>query len=355
MPQALALSCFAGLPILGLESQGLDVAAHLGTSSYGLATSELNFPDIPTASSTDAWEDVIEERVKDPSDLLVFCQPECAVWSSAGKSHGSRDGWREDPRLANFHSCVNQILSLRPKVAFIESVPNAYKNARPLMVDFASRAKDHGLSTTFLFVNGAHHGLPQTRKRFFLVLHQGAFRVAPPLVTRLATCGDAIDSVSDPGPFTELQPFTLKNIDKIRPGNEASPFNVWRKMAEAGEITEERHVFPSGKSRVVGRPRMFEARLPQNGQMGAFIGDFYIHPKLPRRIGVNEAKALNCVPQSYKLAGGWRGHLSLLARSVMPPVAAWAAEQALANWDSAALNYPEANYIDLRTKGSLFL
>lgn len=341
----IAVSCFAGLPILGMKNAGFDVPVHLGTSGYGLSSAALNFPDMEQTDSVDEWRPMLDRVLENPADSIIFAQPECAVWSQAGKSHGARDRWQSDPRLANFKSCVDLILDVRPKFAFVESVPLAYSNGRELMVEFAEQAYAVGMSTSYMFVNAVHHKVPQVRKRFFLVFHKSAFRPTP-VFHDPVTVREALADVNDPGHYSKMPDKLLPYVQQCGPNE--SPLIHWNK-----DNPPETHEFHAN-GHVKNRPRMMEHRLPLDSPGGVYFGDFVIHPTEDRYLGVNEAKALCAVPQSYQLDGPAGYHFSLLARSVMPPVAQYVGEQALANWDNPILNDPISDFIDHREVGSLF-
>ena len=94
---------------------------------------------------------------------------------------------------------------------------------------------------------------------------------------------------------------------------------------------------------VRGRPRMMEARLPWDSVMGAFIGDFYIHPLENRNLGVNEARALCQYPEDWQLGCRPSGAFSEFARAVLPPVAEWLGVQIMRSLDAPSLNMPEVD------------
>ena len=129
------------------------------------------------------------------------------------------------------------------------------------------------------------------------------------------------------------------------------PNEGFRKYWEIDNPPDTHDKDPRGFVR--GRPRMMEARLPWDTHMGAFIGDFYIHPTEPRNLGVNEARALCCYPTKWKIGCPEPSAFSEFARAVLPPAADWLGEQIVASLENVRLNYYGVDRIDF-LRSSLF-
>jgi DNA (cytosine-5)-methyltransferase 1 len=317
-----------------------DVLAHFEESNYGVPTFKKNFPDIPVYFPVDDWP--IEEY-KDKVDW-VYCNPPCAVFSAAGKSHGSKDGWKKDPRLQCYKNAFSLLGKLRPKILTIESVTNAYKNGKEFLQELEKQAEDLGYSVTHLFINGQDCGLPQKRLRHFFVVHKGQF-IINKATAKHRTVKEVIGKIKKPGWHRPIREDLQKYLPIIK-ANEG-----FRLYWEKDNPPEKQIIDKNG--RVTGRPRMMEARLPWDKNMGAFIGDFYIHPNKPRSLGVNEARALCGYPSNWKIGCTPPSAFSEFARAVLPPVAEWLASQVIQNLQHPPLNKPYIDHIDF-SQHSLF-
>ncbi len=332
-PTALGAYIFAGGQAVGV-SKHFDIQAHFEDGNYGVETFKKNFNNIPVHTDVAEWP---TEQYKNKIDW-VYCNPPCAVFSAAGKSHGSRDGWKKDPRLQCYKNCFALLEAINPKVLTIESVTNAYKNGKEFLQELEDEAIALGYCVTHLFVNAQDCGVPQKRLRHFFVCHRGEFKTDRPDSPHRSV-KDVIGRIKKPGWSRPIREDLQKYLPIIK-ANEGFRTH-WEK-----DNPPEKQIVESG--RVKGRPRMMEARLPWDRNMGAFIGDFYIHPIEPRSLGVNEARALCCYPSDWKLGCAPASAFSEFARAVLPPVAEWLAGEIAKNLDKPPINdhyVDQTNYI----------
>jgi DNA (cytosine-5)-methyltransferase 1 len=339
-PTALGAYIFAGGQTVGVEKAGFEVLAHFEDGKYGVATFQKNRPNIPVFTDPAKWP-IEEYRGKVD---WVYCNPPCAVFSNAGKSHGSLNGWRTDPRLGCYRRCFALLESLQPHVLTIESVTNAYRNGREFLQELEVEAAALGYSTTHLFIDGQYCGLPQSRRRHFSTFTRARFHaIAPDFATRV-NVSDILKDIHEPGFHRAIKPELASIYARLKPR---------QGVAEAWMEDHPKETWEVINGRVKGRPRMMEARVPWNDVMGAFIGDFYIHPLEARPLGVNEARALCMYPEDWILGCPPASAFSEFARSVLPPVAEWVGKQVLATFERAPLNQPVHDLFDFTTPHSL--
>lgn len=329
-PTALGAYIFAGGQTVGV-SKTFDVLAHFENGNYGVATARRNFPDIPIFTDVETWP--VQDYVGKVD--WVFCNPPCAVWSAAGKSHGSSEGWRTDPRLGCYRHCFGLLEQIQPRFMSIESVTNAYKNGKEFLQELEVIAHELSYSVTHVFIDAYFCGVPQNRRRHFFVAHRGRFDIEKP-TARHRTVRDVIGRIRNPGWSRPVREDLVKYLPMIRE-NEG-----FRQYWEKDNPPELQVVDPRGFVR--GRPRMMEARLPMDRPMGAFIGDFYIHPTEARNLGVNEARALCCYPPDWKLGCPPPSAFSEFARAVLPPVAEWLGVHVSRSLDNPSLNQPYTDH-----------
>jgi site-specific DNA-cytosine methylase len=338
-PTAIGAYIFQGSQTVGI-SKHFDVLAHFEDGRYGVETAKKNFPELPIYTDVNTWP--VEEFLGKID--LVYCNPPCAVFSNAGRSHGSRDGWRKDPRLSCYRNCFGLLDSIAPKVLTIESVTNAYTNGREFMVELEQRANEKGYNVTHVFVDAILCGVPQFRRRHFFVAHKMPIDFKRPNKPQ-RTVKDVLGRIKKPGWSRPVRE-DLKQYMPMVKANEGL-----RKYWEIDNPPEAQERDPRGFVR--GRPRMMEARLPWDTPMGAFIGDFYIHPIEDRNLGVNEARALCCYPSNWKLGCPDASAFSEFARAVLPPVADWLGEQIAASLSNSFLNDHHVDHVDF-IRHSLF-
>ena len=338
MMTALGAYIFAGGFTLGVEKH-FRVQAHLEGNSYGVKTFKLNRPQVPVYIGYDKWP---AQRFKRRVNF-VYCNPPCAPFSSAGASIlNGKDNWRTDPRTACMEQCFSLLEKIEPDVLAIESVTNAFTRGRELFDAFSVRAHEQGYAVTHVLENSKWMETPQHRKRYFFVAHKYALHHerlnwAPPVTVR-----ERLATVQDPGYHRPVKPQYQRYYDQLVEVN--GPNGGIRALWEKDNPPESQIRTRFG---VAGRPRMMEHRIPIDKPMGAFIGDFHIHPTEPRNLGINEAKALCGYPLDYKFVND-RAAFSELARGVMPNVGAWLARSVRSTIEHAEKTTLEAKILDLQ-------
>ena len=316
--KALGAYIFAGGFTVGV-SRHFKVVGHLEGNDYGVETARLNFPKMPIRYGKEKWQ------VDDPnfSELdFLYANPPCAIFSPMGivttKGAGS---WKDDPRLECWKNAVELVDVLKPRAFALESVCQAYTRGRGLVDEFTRVALERGYSVTHLLVDAKWTGIPQSRKRFFIVFHKQPrllgyqFNYAPP-----PTVGEVLATIDDPGhrTITTSRKDWYDLVARTPQGDRV--VHTWQKDHPGYETRL------NAQGKVAGRPSFQDRRLSADEVMGAWVGDKFYHPTEPRHIGLNEAKAICGYPDDFQIAPkDLRGFGSLLARAVMPPVGEWLA------------------------------
>lgn len=315
-PTAVGMHIFAGGFTVGVREAGFEVACHLEVSPYGVSTAESNL-GLPVFWPKERWPmDALEEAEVD----FLYANPPCAVFSNMGVTHDAGPGsqaWRGDPRTSCWWDVLKAAERVQPRVWAIESVTQAYGTGRPLVDEFTRRSVAGGWSVTHLFVDSRWHGIPQGRRRFLFVAHRpGELDLEPTSFAPPPTVGEVLSRVPEPGPYS-APPGLLKYAAATPPGGSVS------------ETYDEAHAaVPGGPPRNAlgkraGRPSFQDRRLDPGGISFVVAGDKLWHPSGERRLGTEELKAICGFPAWFNPQGPQNGHASLLARGLMPPVAAW--------------------------------
>jgi site-specific DNA-cytosine methylase len=263
--------------------------------------------------------------------------------SVAGRSlRNGVDSWKTDPRTNCIHECFHAFETIRPRAFSVESVVPLYKRARELVDSMAERAVAMGYSVTHVFINAAWHGVPQTRKRYFFLATRGRFEpvrlnYAPP-----PTVGEVMRELEvELGDEVGFVPPSRHSYvyEKLKPGQDVR--EVWEQLNPP-------ETWVRSAQGVSGRPRMMEYRLDPSKPMGAFIGDFFVHPTKPRRLGLREALRLCNFPDDWQFACPPSHAYSELARGVMPPVADWLARGVRQTLEREDASEPAVAIVDFR-------
>lgn len=325
-PTALGCYIFAGGFTLGVKKH-FDVLAHLEGDKYGVATSRKNFPDLPIYYGPEKWP------LRDFHGVdLIYGNPPCAAWSVAGytKTRGT-DKWRTDPRVECTVKHFGLIEALRPKVWVWESVIQAYTKGAEFVRKLEEDALRQGYAVTYLLHNAQWLGLPQIRKRFFMIAHKVDLPIPAPNWAPGPTPLEVLETVptsmrSGPDRIENdwsMKSFPEKVLRKIPPGTRLSKW--W----------EDHHPESTWKRRpdgcVIGRPSYGHYRLHPTTSCGAVVGYGMVHPVEHRFLNTKEYQALSGFPLDYEFTpGGGSARASEIARGLCPPVAEWLARHVAA-------------------------
>ena len=120
-------------------------------------------------------------------DLLIGGPP-CQSWSSAGARKGL-----EDPRGPLLYSMLEYVEVHRPKVVVLENVVAlVHTKNQGVLEEACQRLKMCGYVTDVRILNTMDHGLPQSRRRLYLVALQAPIRRMvewpQPLKHRISAC-----------------------------------------------------------------------------------------------------------------------------------------------------------------------
>lgn len=336
---AVGCHIFAGGFTVGVRQAGFDVLCHLENTEYGVATAKANFPDLPIYVGEDSWPLANLAGKVD----FIYCNPPCAPWSMMGPRTTRGSGaWRDDPRLSWWRQAVRLLTSLRPSVWACESVTQIYSTGREFVDEMTLAAMEASYSVTHLLLDAKWAGIPQSRKRFFLLCHRSPSMLGLSFDWREVTVRETLSRVADPGYFRPFRSDLKAALQKTAVGGRL--VTTWEQINPG--FTHRRNA----RGHVRGRPSFQDCRLPLDGAMGAYVGDKVYHPTKHRLLGINEAKAVCGYPLDFELVGRQGPELgSLLARAVMPPVGRWLAKAVKATAAAAARTGPATVLlVDLR-------
>ncbi|BDA39714.1 DNA cytosine methyltransferase [Candidatus Atelocyanobacterium thalassae] len=168
----IAIDLFAGVGgmTLGFEQAGFDVLGAIEIDPIHCAVHQYNFPFWTTICSDVSIINAMTiknlSHIGDRDIDVVFGGPPCQGFSSIGK----RDP--KDSRNDLVKHFIRLVLELQPKYFVIENVPGmATKNNQIFLEEIFNKfnANNYQIQTNYRILNSANYGVPQIRKRLFLL------------------------------------------------------------------------------------------------------------------------------------------------------------------------------------------
>lgn len=263
--------------------------------------------------------------VKGDLDLLAACPP-CQGFSSIRTRNGDV---AVDSRNDLIFEVIRIAKLLKPKCILIENVPRLLRDYRLNL--FIDQAKQLGYVDSSGIVDAQDYGIPQRRKRMFLILSRvGKIDIAPPSGKRM-TVRDAIGKLPPADGNHKirlhhlrqrLSPLVMERIKHIKHNRSELPNYLVLKCHKR---------YNCGFRDVYGRMDWDKVaptitRSSHNPSKGRFV-----HPEENRGLTLYEALLLQGFPKNYKFPKdiGIGKISSMIGEAVPPPLAKAQAEHIL--------------------------
>lgn len=317
-------------------SQGVkehfNVLAHLEDGPFGKATVNHNMPEVQVFSHVPSWANDIDRFLTNrgnPPVHFVHSNPPCAPWSMGGKAvNGTRGLQDDDDRVECVYNSFEMFEYLRPTngqhFAWAwESVARTATAGRAVIDDLARQANTYGYKCTIVIVDGRLCGVPQRRKRTFVLIHNFDIDWQSPQSLNYPT-RVVRDAIGEGVPFdalTELAHMSQAEramITDVLPGG--SLRDHFNKVYDLPLVDPDRKI-------VRGRPAFSRRRVNMDEHSFTMIGGPHLfHPTEDRLLSVPECAAICGFPPEYKFVSkSVNDKYAQVAKGVMPPVAAWLA------------------------------
>ena len=159
--------CGCGGLALGFKNAGYEFQMGIDNDKASLETLKSNFPQSIAAEYDLFDQKAVHEIKKDLKDIfpdVIIGGPPCQGFSLTGPRKFN------DPRNSLYISFINLVDTLRPKAFLIENVPgvrNLYNGK--IFNEIESRFNSLGYNVSSEILNSAEFGVPQVRKRLFIV------------------------------------------------------------------------------------------------------------------------------------------------------------------------------------------
>ncbi len=285
----------AGGLALGLQKAGFDAQALVERDRNCCATLRRNaeryFPkaeilqsDIQRLTVSGLKRKI---RVKDKVDLLSGGPP-CQSFSISKIPKGGRVSDPRDDLLWHFARFVKK---LKPRALLFENVPGLLSRSDGIIFcDLARHLKSIGYTPTVGVVNAADFGVPQIRRRLFVLACDKGHRIDFPAPTHSMLGEHGLSfHVSIKETFTKL----TKNLPNSQlPNNTARKKKLMAKMLPGSRWTHWRH-----------RDRWNDP----SRCLTAHCRDEWVHPLEARAGSVRELAALQTFPNHYVFCGPVNG------------------------------------------------
>jgi DNA (cytosine-5)-methyltransferase 1 len=338
-PIGIDLFAGAGGMSLGFEQAGFDIVAAVEIDPIHCATHEYNFPDAATicASVIDLTGAQIRHRAKlGNRDIdVVFGGAPCQGFSLMGKRAF------DDPRNQLVFHYVRIVQELNPKYCVFENVKGLTlgKHAQ-FLEELISALGDagYGILKPYQVLNAADYGVPQDRRRLFLVGTRKDLKSPnypqpePDRVTVWDAIGDlpnaelfdvlhTVDKVSvkwetDSSYARRLRGFD-RDPDDYSYQRQFDPHLLTCSLRTQHNLSSQTRFAATlpGKTESISRFRKLEPnglcntlRAGTDSARGAHTSPRPIHPFIPRVITVREAARLHSYPDWFRLhATKWHG------------------------------------------------
>lgn len=188
-PRALEICSGAGGLSLGLQTAGIELAAHIEIDPEAARSYALNFANgrdlegpwaLPRDMERVSAQQLVTElglptSAADSFDVLAAGLP-CQAFARIGRSKlrsisgGEEDAFQKDPRASLYRRFLKFVDDTQPLVIVIENVPDILNfGGHNVPEEICEHLEAAGYSTGYTLLNAAYFGVPQIRERLFIV------------------------------------------------------------------------------------------------------------------------------------------------------------------------------------------
>ncbi len=323
---AVSLFSGAGGLDLGFEAAGFKTILAVDNMPEAVATLKLNRPSLPVFGPPEYSGDVMNLSAEIVFDLsgtrageidIMIGGPPCQPFSVAAAqrflrtdTNFKRVGFDSKEKGQLIFQYVELIIQLKPRVFLIENVPGI------LSIDGGSgisvvyeRLSEAGYTVSKPWLlNAMNYGIPQSRKRAFVVGTINGIELDPPEQTHFegGLLGKSHRTVAE----------ALLGVSQVQLNNET-------RVHKEESIARYANLMP-GQREPLGRVDRLDLYKPSKtviagGTSGG--GRSHLHPLLARTLSVRESARIQTYPDDYEFAGKNGRQFTLVGNSVPPLLA----------------------------------
>lgn len=264
-------------------------------------------------------------------DFILIGGAPCQPFSKNGYwvTHKVRKGI-DDPRAKLVNEYLRVLIDLKPNGFIFENVESLLHPTNKTIVDaFLEVSASQGYETKVIKSNALDFGVPQKRKRIFIIGTKGQFKTNEPIKTHFPT---------ELAQTENLQAYV--NVGEAIKGFEGKKYFEEQEITSEGKYSKELREIPPGKNYKAlttwaGHPNpRFEAdkrfwnfllkldpQLPSwtiTAQPGPWVGPFHW---TSRRLRIPEIAALQTFPKEFQFYGNRRSIQKQVGNAVPPLLA----------------------------------
>ncbi len=316
-PTVLDLYAGCGGLSLGLKNAGFQTLTMVERDKWACLTLKENF------KKTEIIEDSVQnfyENYKSKKYDVITGGPPCQGFSIAASNRRIPKDKRNEEYISFFKVCF----SLLPKVIIMENVPEIikFKNQKGLKIieDISNQCKNFGYTLSWNIIKVANYGIPQKRKRFFLVALKGNKKFKFPPQTH-SEKGDLLtkpyltinDAISD---LPEVHPKQHDEDDVI--DYKEKPNNFYQRNLRGDSKKLHNHISMRHTDKTVNKfenirnnaskssfdqnHRLIKKEQPSPTITASFYSSF-IHFNQNRNLTVREAARIQTFPDKFIFKG----------------------------------------------------
>lgn len=328
---ALGAYIFAGGFTLGV-SKHLRVLGHLEEGDFGVATSRLNFPELPIWVGEETWP-LLDLRAEGVD--LLYANPPCSAFSSAryGNRSNGAQRWQDHPTIHCIPRTMDIARQIEPQVVVWESVTGAWTRGREMLDEFAEEFTGRGYAVTHMLTDGLAHGMAQRRRRYLFWAHRVELDFGEPRI-EWRTAREALAGIT-PDWTERVSEMTAKLWAKAEPGG--TPRDTIT-QAEREELKA---------MGVTGLPSFTKKRLDPDAPAPTVAGIArHMHWDEPRNLSNAEHAALCGYPPTFRFACSPSQVQREMARAVLPPVGEYVGRVVRAGLEAREPAKPSVRIVD---------
>ena len=269
-----------------------------------------------------------------PPVHVVIGGPPCQGFSPLGRQH-RWDWW--DPRNALWTHFLRLVESARPLMFVMENVPEMLRSAEFEAIQ--QRSAELGYDIAFGILSAVDFGVPQARRRAFIIGSRIGTPVFPAPTGERANVRDAIADLplvpTEEGLHFGRNP-TEKSLERYRhvpPGG--NRFDLPRELQPACWLNK-----PTGSTDVFGRLEWDKPSLTIRTEFFKPEKGRYLHPVADRPITHREAARLQTFPDDFAFTGSRISIAKQIGNAVPPKLAMEVARVIAQHLEAAVLRDP---------------
>ncbi|MEK6259918.1 MAG: DNA cytosine methyltransferase [Planctomycetota bacterium] len=315
-PAVADLCCGMGGFSLAANSLGMRIVVGIDISATAIKTFQRNFPDAnaivgSVRSSTVIAEckSLLQRHSPSGTPFLVVSGPPCQGFSVAG----TRDP--ADPRNQILIEVARAITEMRPRCGLVENVATLLSDKhRSRLAKFARIVGEAGYYVQSILLNAADFGVPQRRKRAFLLVTRRKLR-SDDIAARLEKLKQPMLPVKA---VLSGLPDPIIRPDDYNDEREYGDLYNHLAMQHSVKVMDKIAALKPGTG-----PMSYRRLHPERPSNTLFSGNRAppAHFSESRSITVREAARLQGFPDSFRVFGSFGNQMGQVTNAVPPPLA----------------------------------